>query len=178
MNTNKAAYWIALGVLALGLNSEYQHGRFVALHRVAGRASSVLCQISTRAEQALAFARILASREELPVDNLLASAGGAEMARVQAEMLRDQAQDETELFRDAVRETVRDRVRDEVRAQADVIRARVEMQRAEIEQIRWRTRSQFRLARTPDRRVTLVCPKTGTRITVNDDTESTEVAPD
>ena len=38
MNTNKAAYWIALGVLALGLNSEYQHGRFVALHRVAGRA--------------------------------------------------------------------------------------------------------------------------------------------
>ena len=174
MNTNKAAYWIALGVLALGLNSEYQHGRFVALHRVAGRAGSVLCQISTRAEQALAVARILTSREVSLPDNLLASAEGAEMARAQAEMLREQAQDEAELFRD----TVRDTVRDEVRAHADVLRARAAIQRTEIEQIRWRARSQFRLARTADRRVTLVCPKTGARIAVNDDTESTEVDPD
>jgi len=26
MDTNKAAYWIALGVLALGLNNEYRQG--------------------------------------------------------------------------------------------------------------------------------------------------------
>jgi len=33
MDANKAGYWIAVGVLALGLNSEYRHGNFVALHR-------------------------------------------------------------------------------------------------------------------------------------------------
>jgi hypothetical protein len=53
MDTNKAAYWVALGVLALGLNSEYQHGNFAALHQVAERTSSTLCRISTRAAQTL-----------------------------------------------------------------------------------------------------------------------------
>ena len=66
-----------------------------------------------------------------------------------------------------LRDRFANRVRDEIRAQADVIRAQAEMQRAEIEQIRLRTRSQFRLARTANRRVTVVCPKTGTRIAVN-----------
>jgi hypothetical protein len=163
MNTNKAAYWIVLGVLALGLNSEYQHGRFVTLHRAANRADSVLCRISVRAEQTLAVARLLMDRDGSPVDNLLASADSAEMARNQAAMLRDQAQDEAELLRD----TVRDQVRDQLRAQADVIRARAEMQRAEIEQIRWRTASQFSLARSANRGVGVICPKTGARITLN-----------
>jgi hypothetical protein len=166
MDTNKAAYWIALGVLALGLNSEYRHGNFVALHRVAEYADSALCRMTVRAEQTLAVARVLTSREGFPVDNLLASTGGAEMARAQAELLREQARDEAELFRD------------EILAQADVIRARAEMQRAEIEQIRFRTGSQFRLARTADRRVTVVCPKTGARIAVSAGPESGEISPD
>ena len=93
MNTNKAAYWIALGVLALGLNSEYRHGNFVALHRVADRAGAVLCRMATRAEQTLAVATVLTSRRGFPVDNLLASADRAEMARAQGELLRDQARD-------------------------------------------------------------------------------------
>jgi hypothetical protein len=164
MNTNKAAYWIALGVLALGLNSEYQHGRFVALHQVASRAGSVLCQISMRAERTLAVARILMSREGLPVDNLLASADRAEMVRAQAEMLREQARDEAELFRDT-----RERVRDEVRAQADVMRVRAEIQRAEIERFRGRIGSQVRLARLADRRVAVDCPNTRSRIAVQVD---------
>jgi hypothetical protein len=48
-----------------------------------------------------------------------------------------------------------------------MIRARAEMKRAEIEQIRWRAASQFSLARTANRRVAVICPKTGARITVN-----------
>ena len=40
MDANKAAYWIALGVLALGLNSEYRRGNFEPLHRVASRAET------------------------------------------------------------------------------------------------------------------------------------------
>ena len=174
MNTNKAAYWIALGVLALGLNSEYQHGRFVALHRVASRAGAVACRMATRAEQTLAVATALVSRRGLPVDNLLASADRAEMARAQGELLRDQARERVELLRDRVRE----QVRDEIRARADVIRAQAEMQRAEIEQMRWRTSSQFSLTRTADRRVTAVCPKTGVRIAVKDGSDLAEGSPD
>ena len=83
MDTNKAAYWIALGVLALGLNSEYQHGRFVALHRVAEHAGSALCRIATRAEQTLAVARVVRGRQEFPADNLLSANSRAEMARAQ-----------------------------------------------------------------------------------------------
>jgi hypothetical protein len=166
MDTNKTAYWIALGVLALGLNSEYHHGSFAALHRVAEHAGPVLCRISTRAQQTLAVARMLTSREGFPADDLLASMGGAEMARAQRELLRERARGETELLRD------------EIRAQADVIRARAEMRRAEIEQIRLRTRSQVRLASAVNRRVTMVCPKTGARITVNAGPGVADVSPD
>ena len=168
MDTNKAAYWIALGVLALGLNSEYQHGSFVGLHRVAEHASSTFCRMVAHAEQTLAVARVLTSREPFPVDGLLAGTGGDETARDQEELLRDQARDEAELLRD--------RLREEVQAQADVIRAQAETRRAEIEQIRMR--SQFRIARTVDRRVTVICPKTGTRIAVNAAMRLAEVSPD
>src|SRR6266852_5448666 len=137
MDTNKAAYWIALGVLALGLNNEYRQGNFVALHRIAGRADAVLCRVSTCAEQTLAAVRGLIDREEftadVTADDQAAGLRGAEMARAQGELLREQAQDEAELIRDQVR----DRVRDEILAQADVIRARAEVQRAQIEQIRF-----------------------------------------
>ena len=166
MDTNKAAYWIALGVLALGLNSEYRHGSFVALHRVAGHAGSALCRMATRAEQTVAVARFFTSRERFTVDDLLAASDGAKMTRAQVELLRDQARDEAELLRDGVL------------AQADVIRVQAETQRAEDEQIRLRMRSQVRLARTVDRRVMVVCPKTGVRIAVNAGMRLAEVSPD
>ena len=170
MDTNKAAYWIALGVLALGLNSEYQHGRFAGLHRVSEYASSTFCRMVAHAEQTLAVARVLTSREPFPVDGPLAGTGGDETARDQEELLRDQARDEAE--------GLRDRLREEVQARADVIRAQAETQRAEVEQIRLRMRSQFRIARTVDRRVTVICPKTGTRIPVNAGMRVAEVSPD
>ena len=166
MDTNKAAYWIALGVFALGLNSEYQHGRFVALHRVSEHAGATLCRIATRAEQTLAVARVLTSRERFAVDGLVAATDGAEMARAQGELLRDQARDEAEVLQDRLQ------------AKADVIRAKAETQRAEIEQTRVRMRSQFRLARAVDRRVTVVCPKTAVRIAVNAGMRLAEVSPD
>ena len=170
MDTNKAAYWIALGVLALGLNSEYQHGRLVRLHRVSEYAGSAFCRMAARAEQTLAVARVLASREPFPVDSLVAATGGAEMTRAQGELLRDQARDEAELLRD--------RLREEVQAHADAIRAQAEVQRAKVEHIRLRMRSQFRLARTVDRRVMVVCPKTGVRMAVNAGMRLAEVSPD
>ena len=164
MDTNKAAYWIALGVFALGLNSEYQHGRFVALHRVSEHAGSTLCRMATRAQQTLAVARVLASRERFPVDGLSAATGGAETAQGQDELVRDQARDEAELLRDGVLD------------RADLIRAQAEVQRAEVEQIR--VRSRFRIARAVDQTVAVVCPKTGVRIAVNAGMRLAEVSPD
>jgi hypothetical protein len=166
MDTNKAAYWIALGVFALALNSEYRHGSFVPLHRVAEHAGSALCRMATRAEQTVAVARVFVSRERFTVDDLLAASDGAEMARAQVELLRDQARDEAELLRDGVL------------AQADVIRVQAETQRAGVEQIRLRMRSRVRLARTVDRRVMVVCPKTGVRIAVNAGMRLAEISPD
>jgi hypothetical protein len=166
MDTNKAAYWIALGVVALGLNSEYRHGSFVPLHRVAEHAGSALCRMAARAEQTVAVARVLVRGEGSWMDDLPAVPGGAEMARAQEELSRDQAWDKAEFLRDGLQ------------AQGDVIREQAEMQRAEVEQIRVRMRSQIRLARTVDRRVVVVCPKTGVRIAVNAGMRLAEVSPE
>jgi hypothetical protein len=169
MDTNKAAYWIALGVLALGLNSEYRNGNFVAVHRVAERAGAVLCGISSRAQQSLAVALGMTNREKFRADDLVAANEGREVARAEAEMVREQARARAEM--------VRERVRDEIRAQADAIREQAEMERAQIAQIRWRTASQIGLARTANRRVTVVCPKTGRRITVKPQMGLGDIAP-
>jgi hypothetical protein len=167
MNTDKAVYWIALGVFALGLNSEYQHGNFVALHRVAERANSVLCRVTTRAEQALAVARVLTSREGFPADDLFASAGATERARDKAVLLRD---------------LIRNRVPDELRAQADVIRAQAEVrskfEQIKMEQIRLHARSQFRFVSAANRRLTVLCPETNARIAMNAGPEFADSSPE
>jgi hypothetical protein len=170
MNTNKTAYWIALGVLALGLNSEYRQGNFVALHRVAERAGSVLCRAATRAEQTLAVARLLTSRQELLADSRLASADTREMAWNEAELVRERAREQAEL--------VRDRVRDEMLARADVIRAQAEVRRAEMKQIGVRARSQYRLTRTVNRRVSAECQGTETRMVIQDAAEPADASTD
>jgi hypothetical protein len=182
MNTNKAAYWIAVGALALGLSSEYQHGRLVTLHRVAERAGLTLCRISMRAEQVLAATRVLTPRDGSLVDNLVASTDAAEMARDHSELFREQAREKIEFLRDRVRDGIQDGVgvgiREQIRAQADVIRAQSEMRRAQIEQVRLQTRSQVRLARMVNRRVMVVCPKTGARVVVNTGLHSVDVSAD
>lgn len=184
MNTNKAAYWIALGVLAIGLNSEYQHGNFVALHRVVDRADSLLCQISSRAAQTVAAAKVLMLRDRFQADTLLASKNSAEMALDQARSAQEQARNQV---RDEVSnraEMIRDQVRERVFAQADVIRAESEMRRAEMEQVRARTKVGLVRAmnlpamnvRAMNGRLTVVCPKTGTRILVTDTSDSADAS--
>ncbi|MGA7294344.1 MAG: hypothetical protein WBW53_04540 [Terriglobales bacterium] len=159
MNTNKAAYWIALGVFALALNSEYHHGSFVPLHRAADFAGSALCRITTHAEHTLALAKLLAIDRGVNINSRGASTAAAEAVRDQGEMLQEQARDEAEL--------VRDQLRDHVRAQADMIRAQTEIQRAQIERTQWRVRSQVRLADWANRGVMVLCPKQGIRIAID-----------
>jgi|SRR5271154_3302601 len=142
MDTNKAVYWIALGVLALGLNSEYRHGNFAKLHRVADRAGSVLCGLTTRAKQTLAVAKLLIGRQQSATDEFSPASVAGEVAQV---------------------ESVKARVRD--------VRAQAEMQRAQSRQIRSAARSEVRLARMVSRRV-IICPTTGVRAMVIDDMDS------
>jgi hypothetical protein len=149
MDANKAGYWIALGVMALGLNSEYRHGNFVTLHRVAESAGSVACRITARAAETLAVATRRGSNDASAAGNLLASA------------------DATVLPADFVRERVR--------AQTEMIRARAEMRRAAIE--RMRSRSRIRVASGPGS-VRVVCPKLGTRIVVNSGLDLSDVSTD
>jgi hypothetical protein len=163
MNTNKAAYWIAVGALALGLNSEYRHGNFVALHRVADRAGSAVCRMTNRAEKNLAMAIFLVRPEAGLAVAQVASSGEADIVRSRADMLREQGKEETVALRDGLRDRIRDQVRDEIRAHADVIRARAEMRRAEIE-IQQNTRSLVSFANINDRDATVFCPRTAMRI--------------
>jgi len=166
MDTNKAIYWVALGVLALGLNHEYRQGNFLALHRLAGHTDGVFYQLSTRAERALALARMPGS-DELPPASLSAPADEAVTAFDQAESARDQVREQAE--------QLRDRIRDQVRVKADIIRAEAEMRRAEVEQIRRQTRSQMALASRMNGQAIMVCPKTGIRVLLDGATVS--VAP-
>jgi len=161
MNTNKIMYWLVLGVFAIGLHSEYRNGRFPAIHRLADHAESTLCRMVTHAEQTVALARVLTSPQPFATDELLASARDQEFA--QAELLRDQARAHGQLLRD------------QVRAQADLIRAQAELQHSQIERIRWATQSQFQLRNATDRRVTLICPRTGARISVDAGPSNIEV---
>jgi len=160
MNTNKITYWLALGVFALGLRSEYQNGRFPAIHRVAAHAGSALCRVATRAEQTVALVRILTS--DRGETDWLAPVREGELGQV--DVLREEAQAHAEL------------VRDRVLARADLVRARSELQRSQVEQIRWRIQPQLELANGSDRQFTFVCPKTGARISVRARTSGAEVS--
>jgi hypothetical protein len=138
-----------------GLNSEYRHGNFVPLHRIADRAGSAMCRITSRAEKTLAIAKFLAGPEVGLPETLMASAGEVDTARSRVHMLRQQSREEA-----ALREEMRDQLRDEIRARAEVNRARAEMQRAETEiQLRTRSLVSFANINIRDRDVTVFCPR-------------------
>ena len=59
MASNKAYYWVALAVLVLGLNSEYQRGRMQPLHRLVSRSAATVNCLAMRAEQYVELARVL-----------------------------------------------------------------------------------------------------------------------
>jgi hypothetical protein len=164
MNPDKTAYWIALGVLALGLNSEYRQGNLVPVHRLVDRAGSVICHISTGAREVLASATALKNNNNNNNNNEGFSNEGFSVGSLQASA----QQDESELIQDQA-SALRDRVRSSVLAHAEIARAhaQIEMRRAEVEQTRSRAQVQFAMARVVDRHVTAICSRTGTRIAVS-----------
>ena len=157
MNSDKMIYWVALGLFALGISHEYRDGKFSVAHRVVASAETTLCRLATRAEQTMAVAKFIANPAVAPADDVVAST--SDFGPEQVELLRDQAE----------------LVREHVQAQAEVLRARAELRRAQIEQMRRFTPSQFEFSRTADRRVLLICPKTGARVSVKVNPPEVEV---
>jgi hypothetical protein len=160
---NKALYWIALGVFALGLTSEYQQGNLPLAHRVADRAGAVLCQIATRAEQTWAVAGVLTGRApEFRVDDPF-------LARQQAEVERVMAEHQADMDRvSALRQADLDRV------QQRFDRMHIVLDRVQLEKLRKVERVRFKLGNATNRRTIVVCPETSTR--VSDDTDAPDLS--
>jgi len=151
---NKALYWTALGVFVLGLNTEYQKGNLQLAHRVADRAGAVLCQVAARAEQTWAVARVLSGRQEFRVDD-------QSLARQQAEVDRVMAERQADLARAmALREADLDRI------QEKLDRVHVVLDHAQMSKLRILEQARFKLANATSRRI-VICPQTGTRVTVD-----------
>lgn len=110
--THKAWYWLAAGVLALGLNGYYQDGGFQGLHRLAERTTSAVAEAREQFGQVAALAEVAwaeraqsrcprevppavaVNRQDLPVQaqvrlaELQTRLSGLEAARLQARMAR------------------------------------------------------------------------------------------
>jgi hypothetical protein len=108
MNTEKMVYWAALAVFALGISHEYRDGKFLALHRAVGQAESTLCQMTTRAEQAMAMARFLTTSEPATASDALVATRDLDLAK--AELVRQQVQSQAELLREQARARISVRV--------------------------------------------------------------------
>lgn len=59
MASSKAYYWLALAVLALGLNSEYHRGRLEPLHNLVSRSGMVVDCVVLQAREYVSLARVL-----------------------------------------------------------------------------------------------------------------------
>lgn len=163
MNSDKIVYWVALSVFALGISHEYRDGKFPKAHRAVANAESTLCRLATRVDQTMATAKFIVDPPGAGANHDVVAAT-SDFAPEQLEMLRDQARDQAEL------------VREQVQVQAEILRARAELRRAEVEQMRRLTDSQFPFSRAADRRVVLICPKTGMKVAVKVNPPDVEVS--
>jgi hypothetical protein len=76
-------YWLAAGVMALGLNGVYHDGGAEWAHRLVNRSAAVVALASSDSERFLASAQILSAREQTALCRM-----ATEMARLQTKMAR------------------------------------------------------------------------------------------
>jgi hypothetical protein len=162
---SKAIYWIALGVFALGLNSEYQKGNLPVAHRVADRAEGVFCRVATRVEQTWVLARILTGHQDVTLDDQLLALKQAEADRAmsdrQADVDRVIAEHQADL--DHARYL---RQADLDRVQRNLGRMNIVLDRVQVEKLRKLELVRFKVSNAVGRRV-VVCPQTGVHVMVN-----------
>ncbi len=162
---SKALYWIALGVFALGLNSEYHKGNLPLAHRVADRAGAVFCQVASKAEQTWTLARVLTGHSDFPVDDQFLARQQAEVEQVmadrQADLDRVLAQHQADLDRAMdLRQADLDRVQQKLDQMHKVL------DRVQVQKLRKLELVRFKVRNAATRRIVL-CPETGARVMVD-----------
>jgi len=121
MASTKAWYWMAAGVLALGMNSEYQHGGLQWAHRAVDRGREFAACVETSSHRYLAMAKLMFGNDPTPeVPTELA------MARVQEQM--DVVQQKLEQKRIQIENV--DRINEQI--EPTMIRAQAAMERAQV----------------------------------------------
>src|SRR5215470_14370564 len=68
MASDKAWYWLAAGVLALGINGAYQDGEFQWAHRIADRSAVMVQQVRNEGCRLVAIAETLLGRDSSGVE--------------------------------------------------------------------------------------------------------------
>ena len=121
MNSTKAWYWVAAGVLALGLNGEYQHGGLQWAHRAVNRGRDFAACVQLRSHRYLAMAKLMFGADPSPeVPTEFA------MARVQEKMDGVQEKFEHKRIRIENVEQIDEKI------QPAMMRAQMAMERAQI----------------------------------------------
>ena len=179
MNTNKLAYFVALVALAFGLTSEYQKGNFPAVHRALGRAENSLCRLVTRAAQTAAVAQVLVGHQpqQFQVDSDFLSRQQAEVERVLAEHQADLEQVVAEQ-RAVIGQAMAERQSALGCARQRLDRMQIALDRAQFQRTRALDRMRVRLSDAANRRMIVVCPRTGARITVQSGADFTDLPTD
>jgi hypothetical protein len=173
---NKALYWIALGVFALGLHSEYQKGSLPFAHRIAVRAEATFCGVVARAEQTWALARVLTGHQNFPVDDQFLARQQAEVERVmgerQADLDRVMAEHQADIDHAMdLRQADLDRV------QQKLDHMHIVSDRVQVDNLRKVERVRFKLAEATSRRL-VICPQTGVRVVVGAQPDDADIAVD
>jgi hypothetical protein len=167
MASNKAYYWLALAVLALGLNSEYQRGRMQPLHNLVNRSAMTVNCLALRAQEYVSLARVLM--------------GGTPTATASTEWAHALLQERGDVTRMVAELAGRrgDLARLGVE-RAELVRVSPEMARHQAEFARLKAEKSRMVVKAENIRKTLACKDGEFRVTVDvdDDVPDSVEAPD
>jgi hypothetical protein len=93
MISDKASYWVAIGVLALGLNANYRDGGVQWGHQLARCARAAAEQVAAQGTAYVALARIMLGKGQAGVPVELAAGGPGKEFAVTAPRVRTYARD-------------------------------------------------------------------------------------
>jgi hypothetical protein len=144
MNSTKAWYWVAAGVLALGLNSEYQHGGLPWAHRVVNRGREVAACTQLTSRRYLAMAKLMFGTDPAPEVP-------SEVVLAQVQERVDGIQDELDHKR--IRIEHLERLNEKI--QPSMMRAEMAMERAQIKIDMAQMKAEMR-----SNRAAYLCPRT------------------
>lgn len=168
MNTQKAAYWLALAIFGFALHSEYQRGAFPLLRRAADCACTRACRMVAHARQFVAVAKVLIDDPWLRPGDLPAKVEVSNWADA-SDWAAGNWMENRRHARSELRQQARDRAeiaRQQVRAQLRIMRSQLEIERAQGQQARLCEQARIAVNQA-NQRIVVMCPKSGLTLTVD-----------